>query len=89
MPKAFKVLPRLQRWEEVLLLTEPQSWSKQAMFGATKIFCSSLSSPMAQRFLCLVLLPAVREDISTNKKLNYHLYHALKKVRFLKVCSPR
>ncbi|PHJ16949.1 bystin protein [Cystoisospora suis] len=82
MPKAFKVLPRLQKWEEILLLTEPQNWSKQAMFGATKIFCSNLSSPMAQRFLCLVLLPAVRDDISTNKKLNYHLYHALKKALF-------
>nr|CEL65726.1 TPA: bystin, putative [Neospora caninum Liverpool] len=82
MPKAFKVLPRLQRWEEVLLLTEPQSWSKQAMFEATKIFSSNLSSAGAQRFLCLVLLPAVRDDIANNKKLNYHLYQALKKALF-------
>ncbi|PFH32954.1 bystin protein [Besnoitia besnoiti] len=82
MPKAFKVLPRLQRWEEVLLLTEPQNWSKQAMFEATKIFSSNLSSAGAQRFLCLVLLPAVRDDISANKKLNYHLYQALKKALF-------
>ncbi|KAF4643555.1 bystin protein [Toxoplasma gondii] len=82
MPKAFKVLPRLQRWEEVLLLTQPESWSRQAMFEATKIFTSNLSSAGAQRFLCLVLLPAVRSDISTNKKLNYHLYQALKKALF-------
>lgn len=82
LPKAFKVLPRLQRWEEVLLLCEPQNWSKQAMYEATKIFVSNLSSAGAQRFLCLVLLPAVREDIAANKKLNYHLYRALKKAVF-------
>lgn len=82
MPKAFKVLPRMQRWEEVLLLTEPHNWSKQAMFQATRIFISNLSAVGAQRFLCLVLLPAVREDIAANKKLNYHLYYALKKALF-------
>ena len=37
---------------------------------------------MTQRFYNLVLLPNVRENISTYKKLNYHLYMALKKALF-------
>jgi essential nuclear protein 1 len=34
------------------------------------------------RFYNLILLPAVIEDIKSNKKLNYHLYHALKKALY-------
>lgn len=82
IPKAFKIIPRLHAWEEVLVLTNPPMWSKQATREATRIFCSNLREPMAQRFLCTVLLPAVRDDIATNKKLNYHLYMALKKALF-------
>lgn len=37
---------------------------------------------MTQRFYNLVLLPNVRENIMTYKKLNYHLYMALKKALF-------
>lgn len=82
IPKAFKIIPRLHAWEEVLVLTNPPMWSKQATREATRIFCSNLREPMAQRFLCTVLLPAVRDDIAENKKLNYHLYMALKKALF-------
>lgn len=35
---------------------------------------------MAQRFYNLVLLPAVQYDIREHRKLNFHLYLALKKV---------
>ncbi|XP_026190218.1 bystin [Cyclospora cayetanensis] len=82
VPKAFKIIPRLHAWEEVLVLTNPPLWSKQATREATRIFCSNLREQMAQRFLCTVLLPAVRDDIAANKKLNYHLYMALKKALF-------
>lgn len=37
---------------------------------------------MAQRFYNLVLLPRVRDDISEYKRLNFHLYMALKKALF-------
>ncbi|KAL8271056.1 hypothetical protein Esti_005041 [Eimeria stiedai] len=82
VPKAFKIIPRLHAWEEVLVLTNPPMWSKQTTREATRIFCSNLREAMAQRFLCTVLLPAVRDDIAENKKLNYHLYMALKKALF-------
>ena len=37
---------------------------------------------MAQRFYNLVLLPRVRDDIAEYKRLNFHLYSALKKALF-------
>lgn len=37
---------------------------------------------MAQRFYNLVLLPRVRDDLAEYKRLNFHLYQALKKALF-------
>ena len=82
LPKAFKVIPSLSNWEEVLYLTEPDKWTAAAMFQATRIFASNLSSSKAQRFYNLVLLPRVRDDISEYKRLNFHLYMSLKKSLF-------
>lgn len=79
VPKAFKILPCLTNWEEVLYLTEPERWTANAMYHATRIFASNLNSKMAQRFYCLVLLPRVRDDIDAQKRLHFALYQALKK----------
>jgi essential nuclear protein 1 len=83
LPKAFKVIPSLTHWEDVLYLCRPDLWTPQAMYAATRIFASNLNPQMAQRFYNLVLLDAVRADIQRNKKLNYHYYMALKKGTFL------
>ncbi|CAH3170687.1 unnamed protein product [Porites lobata] len=82
LPKAFKVIPSLANWEDVLYLTEPDNWSAAAMFQATRTFVSNLNVKMAQRFFNLVLLPRVRDDITEYKRLNYHLYMSLKKALF-------
>lgn len=37
---------------------------------------------MAQRFYNLVLLPRVRDDLAEYKRLNFHLYQALRKALF-------
>jgi essential nuclear protein 1 len=79
LPKAFKVIPSLANWEEVLYLTRPDQWTPQAMYAATRIFASNLNPKMAQRFYNLVLLDAVRADILESHKLNYHYFNALKK----------
>lgn len=79
VPKAFKILPSLSNWEEVLYLTEPENWSASAMYQATRIFASNLNAKMAQRFYNLVLLPRARDDINSNKRLHFALYQALKK----------
>ena len=60
IPKAFKVIPQLRNWEEVLCITEPEEWSPHAMYYATRLFASNLKPKMAQRFYNLVLLPAVQ-----------------------------
>ena len=82
IPKAFKALPRLQRWEEILLLTEPDSWSAAAVYQATRVIASNAVPSRVERFYHLVLLPRVRDDIAEFGKLNYHLYAALKKSLF-------
>lgn len=79
LPKAFKVIPSLSNWEQILYLTRPDMWTPHAMFAATRIFASNLNPKMAQRFYNLVLLDAVRADIQSNKKLNYHYFMSLKK----------
>ncbi|KAF3786908.1 Bystin [Nymphaea thermarum] len=79
LPKAFKVVPSLSLWEDVLYLTEPEKWSPNAMYQATRIFASNLSVKRAQRFYNLVLLPRVRDDILKNKRLHFALYQSLKK----------
>ena len=82
IPKPFKALPRLQRWEEILLLTDPDSWSAAAVYQATRLIASNAVPSRVERFYRLVLLPRIRDDIAEFGKLNYHLYAALKKSLF-------
>jgi len=82
LPKAFKVIPALSNWEEILYLTDPDNWTAAAMYQATRLFASNLNAKLAQRFYSLVLCPRVRDDISEYKRLNYHLYMSLKKALY-------
>lgn len=79
LPKAFKIIPSLSNWEDVLFLTEPERWSPNAMYQATRVFASNLNARMAQRFYGLVLLPRIRNDIREHKRLHFALYQAMKK----------
>lgn len=82
LPKAFKIIPCLSNWEQILYLTEPETWTAAAVYQATRIFSSNLNAKMAQRFYHLVLLPRIRDDIQEFKRLNFHLYMAVKKSLF-------
>lgn len=82
LPKAFKVIPSLSYWEDILWLTTPDKWSPHAMRAATRLFASNLNPKMAQRFFNIFLLEHVRQDIRENKRLNFHLYMALKKALY-------
>ncbi|XP_050224913.1 bystin [Mercurialis annua] len=79
MPKAFKHIPAMKFWEDVLYLTKPENWSPNAMYQATRIFSSNFGAKKAERFYKLVLLPRIRDDIKQHKKLHFSLYQALKK----------
>lgn len=59
-------------------MTRPESWTPNACYEATKIFVSS-KPYITQQFLSTVILDRVKEDIHETKKLNVHLYKALKK----------
>jgi essential nuclear protein 1 len=78
LPKPFKILPTIPSWERIIQITRPDSWTPNAVYEATKIFISS-TPVVAQTFLQHVLLPCVRDDINETKKLNIHLFKALKK----------
>lgn len=82
LPKAFKIVPSLRNWEQILFITDPPRWSAAAMYQATRIFASNLKEKMAQRFYNLVLLPRIRDDLAEYKRLNFHLYQALRKSLF-------
>ncbi|GAB5353026.1 hypothetical protein AAMO2058_000003200 [Amorphochlora amoebiformis] len=82
VPKAFKIITTMRNWEEILQLTQPENWTPQAMFIATRMFAASTTERVAQRFYKLVLLPRVRQDIEVHRRLNYHLYRAVKKAIF-------
>lgn len=82
LPKAFKIIPQTANWEELMFLTNPEGWSAHSTFEATKIFSSQLNSKLAQRFYSIILLPNVQANIAQHKKLNYHLYMAVKKSMF-------
>lgn len=78
LPKPFKILPTVPRWEDILEITRPDKWTANACYEATKIFVSG-TQPTAQRFMEMILLERVREEIHETKKLNVHLFNALKK----------
>lgn len=46
LPKAFKVIPMVQNWEDLLPLTAPEKWSPQATYEATKCFASTMNHKM-------------------------------------------
>ncbi|CAG9316807.1 unnamed protein product [Blepharisma stoltei] len=79
LPNAFKIIPGLEKWMEILELTSPDDWSPQAVYQATKIFVSSMGPKQSQKFLYRTLYNAAKKDIQKHKKLNYHHYLALKK----------
>ncbi|WPG99285.1 Hypothetical protein R9X50_00209800 [Acrodontium crateriforme] len=78
LPKPFKILPSLPQWDILLSITRPDNWTPNATYEATKLFTSGRPA-LAQAFCSDILLPRVREEIMETKKLNVHLYKALKK----------
>ncbi|ORX68064.1 Bystin-domain-containing protein [Basidiobolus meristosporus CBS 931.73] len=82
LPKAFKIIPSLSNWEDILYITQPMEWTPNAVYEATRIFVSNLKAKQSQKFFNLILLDYVRDDIRENKKLNHHLYMSLKKALY-------
>lgn len=71
-------MPTIPHWEDILDITKPEKWTPNACYQATRIFVSAKPA-VVQRFLELVILERVRDDIYENKKLNVHLFNSLKK----------
>ena len=81
LPKAFNILPSTEDWEDLINITEPYNWTPQAMYEAVIQF-SSGEVLMTYTFYEKYLVPAIRNDIKKNKKLNIHYYNCLKRALF-------
>ncbi|KAL0211683.1 hypothetical protein RCL1_005309 [Eukaryota sp. TZLM3-RCL] len=79
VPKALKMLPALKNWDEILDLADPFTWSRNGIERLTRVMVANLKPKPLQRYFENFLLPIIRNDVSENKKMNYHLYQALKK----------
>lgn len=79
IPQSFKRIPSLVCWAEVLQLTEPEHWSPNAVYQATRLFSSNMNAKNAVRFYDAILLPRIRNDIKQNKRLHFALYQSIKK----------
>ncbi len=86
LPKAFKIIPTLRNWPDVLYVTNVEQWSPVAVFEATSLFVSNLSAAQATKFVNIILLPRFKAEFERTdeyskepRKLNYHIYRALKK----------
>ena len=78
LPKAFKILPSLRNWEQLLYLTRPDKWTHVVTRMATFLFSRGMSDKLVQRFYYVILFPKIREEIQSTRKLNFHYYLALK-----------
>lgn len=85
LPKPFKILPSVPNWQVLLEITRPESWTANAVYAATRLFISSKAS-IAQEFISMVLLERARDEIRETKKLNVHIYNALKKALYKPAC---
>ncbi|KAI9687912.1 MAG: snoRNA-binding rRNA-processing protein [Bathelium mastoideum] len=81
LPKPFKIIPTLPQHDILLSITDPSLWTPNATLAATRIFVSA-SALVAQHFISEVLLPSVRDNIRETRKLNVHLYNALRKALY-------
>ncbi|KAL6942238.1 hypothetical protein ACO0QE_003406 [Hanseniaspora vineae] len=81
LPKLFKIIPTLKNWQDVLYVTDPESWTPHVCYEATKLFVSNLGAREAAKFVNMVLLPRFQYEVEENEKhdVNYHIYRALKK----------
>lgn len=82
LPKAFKIVPTLRNWQDVLYVTDPAGWSPNAIYEGTKMFVSNQQAKEAQKFIQMVLLERFKEEIEEKKTLNYHVYRSLKKALY-------
>lgn len=85
LPKPFKILPSVPNWPTLLDITQPERWTANAVYAATRIFISA-KPWVAQEFISTVLLDRVREEIHETKKLNVHTYNALRKALYKPAC---
>lgn len=74
LPKAFRLLPLLERWQELILLTDPAEWSPCTILAATRIFTKTTTTNdnIAQAFFQSILLPLFRAQVRREDTARLH-----------------
>ncbi|KAI1158201.1 Bystin-domain-containing protein [Nemania serpens] len=84
-PKVVEVYSKIVSvnplWEDIIELTKPENWTPNAVLAATKLWISHKPA-VAKPFLNMILLEHVCDDIAETKKLNVHLFDALRKALY-------
>jgi len=79
IPRIVADIAMSKGWLRKLYHTCPEKWSAAAMFRMTRVFTAAQKN-IAEEFAAKVLLPRCRDDISYYKRLNQHLYRALRQL---------
>lgn len=79
LPKSFKMLPLMEKWKELIDITEPERWTPHAMLEAVKIFVAAGENDRTLTFFQSYFLPRIMKDVATTRQLNCHLFQALEK----------
>jgi hypothetical protein len=82
LPKVVSFLPQSPHWAQLLALTRPHEWSRQAMYRVMRVLAANLKPKQLQLFLESVVLETVREDIRENGRMHPLYRRTLEKSMF-------
>ena len=81
IPRSIKIISVLKNFEEILWFTRPDTWSPHALYAVTKLFLKNLRPLQLERFLTMVFIPRLQENIfQKNKKVSVHIFMTLKMI---------
>jgi len=81
IPKSIKIISVLKNFEEIIWFTRPDTWSPHALYAVTKLFLKNLRPLQLERFLTMVFIPRLQENIfQKNKKVSVHIFMTLKMI---------
>nr|KAF6340990.1 bystin like [Myotis myotis] len=77
LPKAFKIIPALSNWEQILYVTEPEAWTAAAMYQATRNAWPSASTTLSCSPGYEMILLNTNDSISTSTWHSRRLFLSL------------
>lgn len=81
LPKALTVLSsqKVKDWLQLLYVSEPHSWSSNALFAITTLFTQTASDSKCKKFFTYILLDILQYHLENSHKLSAKVWQALLK----------